>query len=640
MLIKRTAFSDFLWGAFVILLAVMTTLFWYFSHFLPDESKALLAAILAALTMVAVGLVTHAAGRLSDFLHRRVKLDPAVLTILYIVVMSILYLVMLLVRIRYLTVNAERLSDENGVFAGAMIVSGDTAGSGGLLSRITAVLLGVFLRIAGNRLTVACTVLAVVQVIAIVNATMAVRLLAGRAAGFASAVLSGFLPVFLENLLTVSEKEIFYLLFSLGFLLVALYLHMDARGALTTMLQLILIIAVGIVTGFLIYIDLGSVLLLLPLVLTVCLPDTQAAKELVRFFLMLMIAVVMFFVLLIIGHGIGGIGSGLAELASKTFGAPTQIRIFHLQNDFYPFAMVLVTLMVTGVVATFRDRARDRMSFWFLVLFEAVLLAPLFGESCVNTEAMLCFCYAAAASAGIGCIAASTAKTEKRERKVRKEIVENVPKQQGVVWESLQVPDGMVLPAESEADGGEARMNPMAAAPAVPLGIDRGEEEMSMAAQQGQVQEQQLDKAAQKALAKARKAQAKADAKAAREAARAAKRAEKERLRMLEDEDDDDDEYEYEEVAAQTAADQNVPPAAPVTPAAPAPAPAAPAQAAPAPAEKPAPGPISLASSPFMGRAPQTSQPTLIRNTASAFKTDGDDDDFDFDINDTDDFDV
>ncbi len=83
-----------------------------------------------------------------------------------------------------------------------------------------------------------------------------------------------------------------------------------------------------------------------------------------------------------------------------------------------------------------------------------------------------------------------------------------------------------------------------------------------------------------------------------------------------------------------------VPQEIPVPESAQAPQPAAPAvPPVPAHGQQAAAQPLKTLSeiSPFAGKAPQTSQPSLVRNTA--FNADGSDE-FDFDVNGEDDFDV
>ena len=681
MILKKTGASNFLWGAFVAFFIVLVTLLWYLSELLPEESRKLLAVVLSVLTITAVCLIAFAAGRLADLILKKGIRGGTGLAIAGDVAAGLLLLGAFLARIVYLSKHLEEITDPYGLYEQAMITGEDAQGqAAGLLQAFCIGILKPFLKIAGNRIIVAAVVMAILQALMIIAFYYAVRLLSGRMAAFVAAVFAGCLPAPYGRLLEINDQTLLYAVFAFTLFLIALYLSFDARGSYGRLWQVSWYIVLGIVLGFTVYLDLAAILLWIPLFLAFAIPDIEKGAEALRLLIIFAASLAIFIILL--ASADGGMTEAVTGYFGTYFGATNTIRIFHLQMDIYPVHIVAATSMAFLIVTFWRDRKRDGVSVWLLFFLASLILVPLFGATKLNGQELFCCAYGAVTGIGIACLFPYD-----------ESLRAGLP----VAPLAAVVPEGMVLPAGDGEDDGVSRMQMPADLPeGMVLGIDRGQEgetgmEMNKA-QAGQPAEEpvQLNKAAQKALARAKKEREKAEAKEKKAQLKAARKAEKERLRQLADAEDEWEECLVNEGAAGAAAagaaavgaavvgtaaamavqanaadgqpEQASEPQAESQAAQPVPeaqaaetqpvqetqpvaaaqsAPAAQPAPAPQPAAKPAfdpSQPVSLAAiSPFANRAPQTSHPTLVRNTA--FNADGSDD-FDYNIPDNDDFDV
>ena len=664
MILKRTWFSYFIWGVFVAFLAAIVTMFWYLSELLPEEMRIGLSAGLAGLTILAVCLVAFAAGRLVTYLRPKLHPDPKTLDIIDFILAGLLLFASFIVRIVWLSGHASEINDASGLFDEAMIVADGSNSLTDLLSILTAGIVSVFLRIAGNRIMVGAVVMAVMQVIMIICLYFAVRLLTGRVAALISTAIIGFVPAYFTRLTVVQNQVTFFMLFAMEFLVVAIYLRLDAKGVYNSVWYVLWFIAVGVCMGYMAYVDFATVILWIPMLLTLMLPRTEKKDEAVRLLIIFGASFIMFLIMLIQEDGISYLTDTIPYFFTTYFDNTNTVLIFHLPVEVYPVYLVIVTAMSFLMVTFWRDQTRDFTTLWLLLFLAAALIVPLFGPTRMNAQDLLCFCYATVIGSGVTCLIAPPRK------KARQAEIADQPAV------AVMVPAGMVLPMDTETDNGLPHMQMPVPDEQMPLGIDRGQEalqtmnenmmmDQNIPAQQpgmmpgavpgqipvavpgqvpiaapGQVpvaapgqmpvaMEQPLSKAELKAQAKAQKAQAKAEAKAARKAEKEARKAA--RLRFLDDDDEDEDLMPAAQPQLQAApvAAPGIPGMMPqATPAMPGAVPAASAPTAPA-----APG----MAAPSFGGQPVTTRPNLTRNPSAAA---GGTDDFDFDIGGGDDFDI
>ncbi|MCR5675704.1 MAG: glycosyltransferase family 39 protein [Lachnospiraceae bacterium] len=655
MTLRKTAGSCFIWGVFAAFLAALVAMFWFFSGILPDEQRLLLSVVLTLLTIFAVCLIAFAVGRLVDFLQARVHPDAQAAGIIGDVSAGVLLLAVFLARILYLSKHVSDIADPEGLFTASMIGADGAEIPKGMLSSVTVGLLRPFLKLAGNRIIVAAVVMAVLQTVMIICFYFSVRLLTGRMAAFIAAGITGFLPVPYASLLAVSSQTVMLCVFALTFLLIALYLHFDASGTGGRPFLIVCSVIVGAMLGFTLYLDPAALILWIPLLFAFAIPDADRGAEAVRIAIILSLSVAVAVILLACEDT--SMADALSAYTGTFFGQTDTIRIFHLPLDAYPVYLVTATAMAVVLVTFWREHFSDRLSFWLLFCLGILLLLPLFGATRLNAQELICFGYAAVTGAGITCFVTV------HDSQILPVATVLQTADDGSA--AGAVPEGMVLPVGDGSDDGESRMRmPEIGEIQTPIGLDRGQEGGdTMGATMDETPQTEagpvLTKEAQKALARAQKAKAKADAKAMKAEAKAAKKAEKERLRMLADAEEEAEELAARGLAPVQPAQVTAPVSAAQSDDKPAEqAPAAQAQAAAAvqaataaqtAAEKAKketkaaessrpPKAISLSAiSPFAGRAPQTSQPNLVRNTA--FNPDGSDD-FDYDINGEDDFDV
>ncbi|MBR5115507.1 MAG: glycosyltransferase family 39 protein, partial [Lachnospiraceae bacterium] len=504
-----------------------------------------LSAGLAVLTILAVCLVAFAAGRLVGVLRPRLHPDPRTLDVIDFILAGLLFFASFIVRIVWLSQHASEINDASGLFDEAMIVADGSNSLTDLLSILTAGIVSVFLRIAGNRIMVGSVVMAVMQVVMIICFYFVMRILTGRVAALISTGIIGFIPAYFTRLTVVQNQVTFFMLFAMEFLVVALYLHFDAKGSYASVWHVLWFIAVGVCMGYMAYVDFATIILWIPMLLTLMLPRTEKKEEAVRLLIVFGASFIMFLIMLIQEDGISYLTDTIPNFFSTYFSNTNTVLIFHLPVEVYPVYLIIVTAMSFLIVTFWRDQTRDFTTLWLLFFLAAVLIVPLFGPTRMNAQDLLCFSYATVIGAGVTCLIAPPKKRVKQAQEAQTVSV----MQAG----AGMVPAGMVLPAATETDDGLPHMQMPVPEQQMPLGLDRGQEVgnemnenmmmdqnipvaqpgMMPGAVPGQIpvaapgqipiaapgqmpaaMEQPLSKAELKAQAKAQKAQAKAEAKA------------------------------------------------------------------------------------------------------------------------------
>ncbi|MCR5179064.1 MAG: hypothetical protein K6C95_08805 [Lachnospiraceae bacterium] len=405
MALKKTWFSYFVWGVFVAFLAASVTMFWFMSGILPGELRVSLSAGLSILTMLAVCLITFALGRFVTYLRERMEPDPKVVDIFEFITAGVLFLCSFISRISFLSKHINEINDSSGLYEEAMIVADGESELEDLLSILTTRIVGLFLRIAGNRIIVAAVVMAVLQTLMVLCFYIAVRLITGRVAAITVAVITGFTPVGYIRLLVVQNQVLFFLLFAVELLLIAIYMHLSGTGICEKWFWIPFFVVVGAAMGFMAYVDLATVILWIPLLATLLMPRPQIWRELVRLAIIFAGFLVMFGIMIIQEDGVSSFGDTLTSIFEIYFQNTNTVKLFYLPLNNYPFYITLVTFMSVVLVTFWRDRERDLTSLWLVLFLVAALVVPFFGLTRLNDQDLLTFCYAAVLGAGLTCLA-------------------------------------------------------------------------------------------------------------------------------------------------------------------------------------------------------------------------------------------
>ncbi len=405
MALKKTWFSYFIWGVFVAFLAASVTMFWFLSGILPVELRVSLSAGLTILTMLAVCLITFALGRFVTYVRERVEPDPKVIDIFEFITAGVLFLCSFISRISYLSKHINEINDSSGLYEEAMIVAEGESDLEDLLSIMTTRIVGMFLRIAGNRIIVAAVVMAVLQTLMVLCFYIAVRLITGRVAAITVAVITGFTPVGYIRLLVVQNQVLFFTLFALELLIIAIYMRLSGTGICEKWFWIPFFVAVGAVMGFMAYVDLATIILWVPLLMTLLMKRPKIWREIVRLSIILAGFLIVFCVMVIQEDGISSFADTIGSIFEIYFRNTNTVKLFYLPLGNYPFYITLVTFMSVVLVTFWRDRDRDLTTPWLLLFLVAALVVPFFGLTRLNDQDLLTFCYAAVLGAGFTCLA-------------------------------------------------------------------------------------------------------------------------------------------------------------------------------------------------------------------------------------------
>ena len=256
----------------------------YFSGLFPSKDIYLYVGGFTVLSVLIMGVVTFLLGRVCDAIGAEELSRKIVFKILYgitlvgIIIGSVVYRVNLLFRTTAIPSGKITLYD-NAAVHGVKIQETD------LLSILYSKLLGFVLLFTGNKISVAFFFEVFLFTVFIICGAFAVRMLLGKTASLVFAAYTAFMPLFSDNtrMAKLSTEYLFLVLFGIELLVVSFYIKGAAKKAYNSRVWVIWYLLAGVVVGFMSYVDFGTFVTILPLIIAVpFIHDTEVKSELIR----------------------------------------------------------------------------------------------------------------------------------------------------------------------------------------------------------------------------------------------------------------------------------------------------------------------------------------------------------------------
>ena len=272
MKLKRVWTTICIYVLFVIFDVTMVASSGFFSGLFPSDKSLLYTGAFTALSVVIMGVLMFVAGKISDNIDTKDLADTFFAKLIYCLMLVTILFGSVIYRNDVLSLTTASPNGKLSLYENAKVGTFSASSEQDLLSILYSKLLNMVLIFTGNRITFALFFQLALFGLFIFCAVIVARLLLGKVASVIVGAYLAFMPVFSDGLrcVRVDTDELFYLLFGLELLILAIYLKTDSDGAYNTKTFVfgLWFLFVGAVIGFMTYVDAGTLIVILPLLLS------------------------------------------------------------------------------------------------------------------------------------------------------------------------------------------------------------------------------------------------------------------------------------------------------------------------------------------------------------------------------------
>ena len=256
---------------FILFDVVMVASSSFFSGLFPlGEMTLTYSLILTVLGVLMMSILTFLAGRICDHIDLRELSETMGVKIIYVLMLIAIFVGGIFYRLEVVSRSLASPGGKLSLFENAQIGSNLASNEYDLLSIVYSSLLRSVLFFTGNNIAVSFFFQIALFMIFVLLGTITARLLLGKAAAIIFAAYISFMPIFVEDLgnLIIGTNELFLVLLGIELLVISIYLKNVSDGKYTSGWFIIWYVFVGMVVGFMTYLDAGTIVAVLPLLLS------------------------------------------------------------------------------------------------------------------------------------------------------------------------------------------------------------------------------------------------------------------------------------------------------------------------------------------------------------------------------------
>jgi MFS family permease len=343
------------------------------------------------------------AGRCSDAFSAYSLPDKPSFRITYYIVIALIIISSICYRVHLLGNLSSDITGKMSLYENAM-VGGTPQPEYDLLSIVYSSILRFILLFTGNIISVPFYYQTACFAIFMVCGFLTVHKLLGYAAAFVFTAYVAYMPVFTPHFtgLLLSTDYLFMAMFGIELLAVALFLRGAYKGTYTSSVFILWYLLVGVVVGFMAYLDAGTIIMILPFLLAILVMHRKNFKEeATRLLWVVFAAVVTFTAMFCQEQGVIMANVRLASWASYYFHNLNTFSMFWAYTD-YKFVYLITVIVMSGVIVGFwKNRHIEKISPWLLSMLFIFATVPFMGPTRMNTQVFVTVYYAFI----LGCVA-------------------------------------------------------------------------------------------------------------------------------------------------------------------------------------------------------------------------------------------
>ncbi len=403
MKLKRKWPSVCIWVVFIIFDVIMVASSGYFSGLFPSKDIVAYTFGLTIVGVILMGVLTFLLGKVCDAIYLDDISKTTFCKVIYVLMLITTLIGGVVMRVDALGRTLSTPTGKLSLYENAM-VGAPASSEYDLLSIAYSKILNIVLLFTGNRITFAFYFqIALFTLFALLGAIVC-RLLLGKAASLVFTLYVCFMPLFLDNFVsaTICTDELFILMYGFELLMIAVYLKLDSEGKLQSGAFVILYILLGAVIGFMTYVDAGTAVVVLPLVLSgLLLHKSEPVKELVRLLIIIVSGLAAFFGMILQESGFERFDVVLSDWSKYFFKNINTFNTFWTYTNYKTEYLITFVVMAGVIVGYWKNRHFERVSPWLLSTMLVFFATPFFGATRMNSQMMLTIYFAFV----LGCVA-------------------------------------------------------------------------------------------------------------------------------------------------------------------------------------------------------------------------------------------
>ncbi|WP_022766915.1 hypothetical protein [Butyrivibrio sp. XPD2006] len=385
-----------IWVIFLIFEFVMVASSGFFLGLFPDENKLIYSIVFAVLSILLMSVVVIFAGRCSDTLGADKWPTKVPFVVAYQIVLALILTGAVWYRFELLAHTSQEVTGKLSLYENAM-VGGTPVAEYDLLSIIYSSILKVILLFTGNIITVPFFFQIACFLLFMICSFYTVKMLLGYGAALVFTAYVAFMPVFTPAFTgpQLSTDPLFMAMFGIEMLFVALFLECSSKKRYKSGAWIIWYMIVGVVVGFMSYMDAGTIIMIIPFLFAVLfIYGTKVKEEALRLLVVIAAAVLTFIGMFIQEQGIMMADVRFANWASYYFHNLNTFDMFWAYTDYKIIYLVTLVVMSGVIVGFWKNRTVEKISPWLWSIIFIFVSVPFMGATRMNTQTFVTVYYA------------------------------------------------------------------------------------------------------------------------------------------------------------------------------------------------------------------------------------------------------
>ncbi len=397
MKLRRTWPAIGIWAIFLIFDIVMVTSLGFFLGLFPSDRALIYSGVLAGLSILVMSVITFLLGKLSDRLQVAGLKEKVVFRIIYSCLAVLIIAAGVYYRVEILSGCSGDVIGKYSLYENAMVGNSAPTEEYDLLSIVYSAVLKAILFFTGNIISVPFLFQIACFTIFMICGFFTVKKLLGPAASIVFTSYVAFMPVFTYKFtgLELSTDSLFMAMFGIELLVMALFLQGAYRKIYKHPAFVVWYILVGIVVGFMAYVDAGTIIMILPFILAVLfIKGTSFREEIVRLLFVLFGAAFAFAGMIVQEQGFMMAYPNLLKWSGFYFHNLNTFSMFWTYTD-HKIAYLVTAVAMSGVMVGFwKNRNFEKISPWLVSMLLIFATVPFMGATRMNTQVFVTVYYA------------------------------------------------------------------------------------------------------------------------------------------------------------------------------------------------------------------------------------------------------
>ncbi len=404
MKLRRAWPAICIWGIFLIFEIVMVASSSFFLGLFPSEYALIYSGVFTVLSILVMNIITFMLGKLCDRLEvSKLSLSRSARVVYFVIILALIT-AGVVYRVYLLGNTTAEPTGKLSLYENAMVGAAGAAEEYDLLSLMYIYVLKFILLFTGNYMSVAFFFEIACFTVFTVCGFFTVKKLLGMAAGVVFTAYVSFMPIFLRDYsgAVLSTDSFFMALFGIELLLVALFLRGAYMSRYKSPLWIVWFLILGAAVGFMAYVDAGTVIMILPFLLSALFLHKKEIKlELLRLLFVVIGAAASFMGMIIQEAGADMIDVTFSNWSNYYFHNLNTIDMFWTYTDYKIIYLVTVIAMSGIIVGFWKNRTIEKISPWLLSMIFIFVTVPFMGATRMNTQVFVSVYYAFI----LGCVA-------------------------------------------------------------------------------------------------------------------------------------------------------------------------------------------------------------------------------------------